>query len=54
MRLQRTIIACLSIALCTASSPNVHSEDKDLKLLASEIVKVSMKAGDGAKTVKVD
>jgi hypothetical protein len=54
MRLQRTIIACLSIAMCTASSPNDNSEDKDLKLLASGIVKVSMKVGDGAKTVKVD
>ncbi len=39
--------------MCTASSPNDHSEDKDLKLLASGIVKVSMKAGDGAKTLKV-
>mmetsp|Transcript_27564 Transcript_27564/g.57303 ORF Transcript_27564/g.57303 Transcript_27564/m.57303 type:complete len:150 (-) Transcript_27564:95-544(-) len=47
-----TVIGSLLIAICTASVPNEHAEDKDLKLLASGTVKVSVKADD-AKTVKV-
>ena len=48
-----TVVGFLFIAVCTASVPDDHVEDKDLNLLARGTVKVSVKAND-VKTLTVE